>query len=117
MTTADDDAFRDYFLAIEEQFGRMRGKPLLLSPRDVALAREWQAADLPLEAVLQGIQRFFAREAKRTTPRRGAVSLAYVETDVVVCSEELKAARLGSQGSHRSFPPLGAYQNQAQVVE
>ena len=44
--------------------GRLRGKPLLLSPRDVAVAREWHEAGLPLEAVLRGIDRFFAREAR-----------------------------------------------------
>jgi hypothetical protein len=93
--STEEQAFQDYFLAIEEHLGRRRGKPLLLSPRDVALVREWNRAGLPLEAVIRGIDRFFGREARRTTPRRGTVTLAYVETDVVICFEELKAARLG----------------------
>ena len=66
--SSEEDAFQGYFLALEEHFGRLRGKPLLLSPRDVALAREWHEAGLPLEAVLRGIDRFFAREAKRRMP-------------------------------------------------
>ena len=93
---AEGGAFRAYFFALEEHFGRQRGRPLLLSPRDVALARQWWEAGIDLEAVLRGLERFFIREAKRATPRRGAPSLAYVERDVVLAHEERKAARLGS---------------------
>jgi len=95
MSADEDAAFRDYFQAIEEEFARRRGRPLMLSPRDVALARAWFEDSLPLAAVLRGFERFFARDAKRRVARRSAPTLAYVEGDVLAAFEDYRSARLG----------------------
>ncbi len=50
----------NYFTEIEEHFRRTRGTSLfLLSPLDWALIESWKNAEVPLEAVLRGIDAAF----------------------------------------------------------
>lgn len=73
---------RDYFEAIEEEFIRLRGAPLLLSPADWRLARQWRRDGVPLPLVLESIREVFARRAERAaaspdSPKRRVSSLRY----------------------------------------
>ena len=54
----------EYVEAIEAHFRNHRGADHVLNPRDFALARSWHRAGLPLAAVLLGIDRAFAADAK-----------------------------------------------------
>ena len=70
----------NYFTEIEDHFQRARGTGLfLLSPLDWALIEAWKNANIPLEAVLRGIDQAF--EKWRSRPPRGRIqmvnSLAY----------------------------------------
>jgi hypothetical protein len=68
----------NYFTEIEEHFQRARGTGLfLMSPLDWALVEGWKNADVPLEAVLRGIESAF--EKWHTKKRKGRMvnSLAY----------------------------------------
>jgi hypothetical protein len=56
---------RSYFEAIEEEFIRLRGAPLLLSPADWRLADRWRQKGVPLHLVLESIRRVFERRAER----------------------------------------------------
>ena len=58
---------RDYFEAIEEEFIRLRGAPLLLSPADWRLAQQWRQEGIPLALVLESIREVFARRAERAS--------------------------------------------------
>jgi len=60
-----DSGDRDYFEAIEEEFIRLRGTPLLLSPADWRLADDWRRQGVPLHLVLESIRRVFERRAER----------------------------------------------------
>ncbi|MCY3964464.1 MAG: hypothetical protein OXG83_05480 [Acidobacteria bacterium] len=73
---------RDYFEVIEEEFIRLRGAPLLLSPADWRLARQWRRDGVPLTLVLESIREVFARRAERAAaspdaPKRRVSSLRY----------------------------------------
>lgn len=73
---------QDYFEAIEEEFIRLRGAPLLLSPADWRLARQWRRDGVPLTLVLESIREVFARRAERAAaspdaPKRRVSSLRY----------------------------------------
>jgi hypothetical protein len=48
-----------YFRAVEEEFLRRRGAPLLLSPRDWTLVGEWREQGIPLRLVIQAIDTVF----------------------------------------------------------
>ncbi|MFP3940288.1 MAG: hypothetical protein ACLF0P_08275 [Thermoanaerobaculia bacterium] len=69
---ADPDGLSDqeYFQAIEETFLYHRGAPLLLSPSDYRMAREWHRAGIPLDVVLRALKEFFEGHAAREDPKR-----------------------------------------------
>src|ERR1700752_1445122 len=58
----------NYFTEIEECYQKCRGTPTLLSPLDWALIESWKEAGVPLEAALNGIERAFAKFARRPQP-------------------------------------------------
>lgn len=58
-------ADREYFETIEEEFIRLRGAPLLLSPADWRLADRWRREGVPLSLVLESIRLAFERRAER----------------------------------------------------
>ncbi len=73
---------RGYFEAIEEEFIRLRGAPLLLSPADWRLTERWRQEGVPLFVVLESLREVFARRAERAAAdpegsRRRVSSLRY----------------------------------------
>ena len=67
----------EYFKLIEDYFIQKRGNPMLLSPKEWALIREWQEADIPVEVVLRSIDRGF--EKKKDDDFQTTVSLNYFQ--------------------------------------
>ncbi len=68
----------NYFTEIERQFQRARGTSLfLLSPLDWALIETWKNAEIPLEAVLRGIDAAFLKWRSRKSRLQQVNSLAY----------------------------------------
>lgn len=72
-----------YFKAVEEAFGRRRGAPLLLSPRDWALIGEWQRRGIPVRIVLQGIENCFDSFERRAPVAKRINSLTYCRQEVL----------------------------------
>src|SRR5579863_1635502 len=95
----------NYFTEVEECFQRGRGTPVLLSPLDWALIESCKEAGVPLEAVLIGIERAFAKFARRPQPFRKVNGLGYCVQTVMQAAEELAAAvregGAGGRGSER----------------
>ena len=93
----DDWNYFSYYSEIEEYFWKKRGAHLLVSPLDWAIMETWQKADVPLSAVLKGIDRAFESYQRS---RRGAgrllKSLAYCTDAVLEAAEEEKAAAAGA---------------------
>ncbi len=68
----------NYFTEIEEHFQRARGTGLfLLSPLDWALVESWKQAEVPLEAVLRGIDIAFEKWRARRVKTQMVNSLAF----------------------------------------
>ncbi|UCF80255.1 MAG: hypothetical protein JSV08_06990 [Acidobacteriota bacterium] len=86
-----------YFSEAEKHFSLRFGRPLLLSPRDVAKVEEWHAMGVPLRAVKRGIDRHFER--LDPSRRRKAVVLAFCENAVLDEWENMRAQ--GSRGAAR----------------
>jgi hypothetical protein len=82
-----------YFSEAEKYFSLRFGRPLLLSPRDVAKVEEWHAMGIPLRVVKRGIDRRFER--LDPSRRRKAVVLAFCENAVLDEWENMRA-----QGEH-----------------
>jgi hypothetical protein len=87
----------NYFTEIEEYFWKKRGAHLLVSPLDWAIMETWQKADVPLEAVLKGIDRAFESYSRSC---RGAgkplKSLAYCTDAVLDAALESREVAAGA---------------------
>jgi|SRR5882724_3105794 len=88
----------NYFTEIEEYFWRKRGAHLLVSPLDWAILETWQQAEIPISAVLKGIDRAFEsyQRSKRGQSGRQLKSLAYCVEAVLDAAEEEKEAAAGA---------------------
>jgi hypothetical protein len=94
----------NYFTEIEEYFWRKRGAHLLVSPLDWAILETWQQAEIPISAVLKGIDRAFEsyQRSKRGQSGRQLNSLAYCVEAVLDAAEEEKEALAGAGPSAES---------------
>jgi DNA repair exonuclease SbcCD ATPase subunit len=80
----------NYFTEIEEHFQRARGTSLfLLSPLDWALIETWKEANVPLEAVLRGIDVAFEKWRAKKQRGRQVNSLAYCAQAVTEEAERM----------------------------
>jgi hypothetical protein len=86
----------NYFTEIEEHFQRRRGTTLLLSTLDWALIETWKEANIPLQAVLRGIDAAFDAYDRKPSKTRKVNSLAFCSQEVLAATEEIKEAVVGS---------------------
>jgi hypothetical protein len=89
---ASIESYFRYFSEIEECFRRCRGTPFLLSTLDWALIEAWKEADVPLEAVLSGIEHSFEKFARKPSRFRKINGLAYCSQEVLRAAEAIRAA-------------------------
>src|SRR5579863_6752139 len=88
----------NYFTEIEEHFWRKRGAHLLVSPLDWAILETWQKSEIPLEAVLRGIDRAFESysRSRRGSTGKPLKSLAYCVDAVLDAAAEAQEAAAGA---------------------
>jgi hypothetical protein len=92
----------NYFTEIEDHFQQARGTSLfLLSPLDWALVESWKNAEVPLEAVMRGIDEAFTKWRGRKVKTQMVNSLAFCAQAV------LKEAQImsGAARPRREAPP------------
>ena len=97
-------ADEDYFQGVESRFAQLRGKPLLLSTRDVALVDEWWRLGIPLPIVLEAVESVFRRRGEDEATQRPVLSLSYCRHAVAEAFEDWKESRLGSGGEGAATP-------------
>ena len=98
----------NYFTEIEEHYQRRRGTGLLISNLDIALIETWKQADIPLEAVLRGIDTAFDSHERRPSKAKKINSLAYCSQAVLTAAEDMKEAAVGTSRQSQSTPGLEA---------
>jgi hypothetical protein len=95
----------NYFTEIEEHFQRRRGSLLMLSTLDWALIETWREAEIPLEAVLRGIDDAFdkhdAKVARAGRRIRKVNGLAWAAQSVMQAAQ---AAAEAATGTHIPKP-------------
>ncbi len=107
MSDADQEFknYFNYFTEVEEQFQRARGTGLfLLSPLDWALIESWKNADVPLEAVLRGIQTAFDKWRSKKSRTQMVNSVAYCAQAVAHEAQILSGKIVPSKGD--AAPPF-----------
>ena len=94
----------NYYTEIEEYFWKKRGTTLLISTLDWALIDSWKEAQIPLEAVLQGIDRAFEKHESRRNKARKVNSLAYCHQEIVATAAEKQRSTLHHGSEGEPFP-------------
>ena len=94
----------NYFTEIEEYFWKKRATSLLLSTLDWALIDSWKEAQIPLEAVLKGIDRVFEKHDARQHKVRKVNSLAYCQQAVLEAAQEQQRGTLQHSSAGEPFP-------------
>lgn len=103
----------NYFTEIEEHFQKARGTGLfLLSPLDWALIENWKNADIPLEAVLRGIDASFEKWHSRKKKFQQVNSLTYCAQAVAEEAARMAGAVPEKPKKHVEAPfPLESLQD------
>ena len=108
-----------YFTEIEERFSRRRGSLLLLSTLDWALIESWREADVPLEAVLRGIDAAFDRYETRSVHAKGRLrkvnGLAWCAQAVMAAAEEMVEASTGVAPQKQTPAQVSGFENERVV--
>ena len=95
----------NYFTEIEEHFQRARGTSLfLLSPLDWALVESWKNADVPLEAVLRGIDAAFEKWRARRVRSQMVNSLAFCSQAVLTEAQRMADGQTQKRQSDTAPP-------------
>src|SRR5580658_10537371 len=108
VTENEDWVFNyfNYFTDVEEHFQRARGTGLfLLSPLDWALLESWKNAEVPLEAVLRGIDAAFEQWRGRRVKTQMVNSLAFC-AQAVLTEAQIMAGTVQRPATHESAPPF-----------
>lgn len=66
----DGRSDQEYFQAVEAVFLRLRGSPLLLSPKDWRTAQAWHRQGIPLDVVERALEEVFERRRERGDDRK-----------------------------------------------
>lgn len=96
----------NYFTEIETHFQRVRGTSLfLLSPLDWAMIESWKNADVPLEAVLRGIDVAFEKWRARKKKTQMVNSLTFC-AQAVLTEAQVMAGTASRPVPRESAPPF-----------
>jgi hypothetical protein len=98
----------NYFTEIEEHFQRARDTSLfLLSPLDWALIESWKNSEVPLEAVLRGIDTAFEKWRGRKVKTQMVNSLAFC-AQAVLTEARVMAEGAPARPRSETAPPFTA---------
>jgi hypothetical protein len=98
--------YYNYFTEIETHFQRVRGTSLfLLSPLDWALVESWKNAEVPLEAVLRGIDIAFEKWRGRKKKTQMVNSLTFC-AQAVLTEAQIMAGTKQPSAARESAPPF-----------
>ena len=96
----------NYFTEIEEHFQRARGTSLfLLSPLDWALIESWKNSEIPLEAVMRGIDAAFEKWRSRKVKTQMVNSLAFC-SQAVLTEAQVMAGTVRPRARKETPPPF-----------
>src|SRR5579863_3341266 len=98
----------NYFTETEEHFQRARGTSLfLLSPLDWALVESWKNSEVPLEAVLRGIDVAFEKWRSRKVKTQMVNSLTFC-AQAVLTEAKIMAEGAPARPRQETAPPFTA---------
>jgi hypothetical protein len=102
---SDWSNYFNYFTEVEEHFQKARGTSLfLLSPLDWALIESWKNSNVPLEAVLRGIDVAFEKWRAKRSRVQLVNSLAFCSQPVMLEAQRMADAGTGGSSAKPREP-------------
>ncbi|MDW3228312.1 MAG: hypothetical protein PHQ48_00535 [Acidobacteriota bacterium] len=89
---------QEYYQKIARAFLEHQSSLFFLPPRDVALIAEWEKLHIPLEAILEGIDRTFSRQLLRKRKKR-IYSLSQCEKEILRAYSEYQERLVGKKAA------------------
>jgi len=86
-----------YFQSIARHFLKLRGAPFFLSSKELDLIETWEKMKIPLQVVLEGIDRAFEKDRLKRVRKRKILSLAFCNLQVLKAFEQFKDRRVGTK--------------------
>ena len=84
-----------YFQTIARYFFAYRGAPFWLSSKELELISRWEKAGIPLQVVLEGMNRAFTKNRTRPKTRFYPCSLLYCDYEVKASFEQFRERQVG----------------------
>jgi hypothetical protein len=84
-----------YFQEIARALFGHRGAPFVLSSRDMVTISSWEERGIPLQVVLEGMERAFEKFRKRAVGGRKMASLGFCESEVAKAHREYRDRGIG----------------------
>jgi hypothetical protein len=84
-----------YYQQIAQAFFARRGAPYVLSSRDIVTISSWEVMEIPLGAVLEGIERAFDQSRPRLARGRKMSSLSLCQREVMKAFARFRDRKVG----------------------
>jgi hypothetical protein len=84
-----------YFQTIAQEFYKRRGAPFFLSSKDLVLIAKWEKMAIPLQIVLEGMEKSFESRPGRPRTRSKVLTLGYCEAQVMKAFSQHQERRVG----------------------
>ncbi|MFQ6082733.1 MAG: hypothetical protein ACE5WD_05165 [Candidatus Aminicenantia bacterium] len=97
MNETNNDSY--YFQAIAQRFLYWSGHSLLLSPKDIDLIDSWKKKNIPLQVVLEGINRAFEKYRAKSGRKEKIKTLYFCEKEVLQTYQQYRDRKVGQTRS------------------
>jgi len=94
----DDQEQSLYYREIARHFLARRGAPFFLSAKDLDLVSSWAAAGVPLEVVLEGVDKAFEIFRMKQHRAEKILSLSFCSAQVLRAFEQQRDRKIGRRG-------------------
>ena len=92
-----DEDRSQYFQSIARHFLKSRGAPFFLSSKELDLIETWEKMKIPLQVVLEGIDRAIDKNRLKRVRKRKILSLAFCNLQVLKAFEQFRDRRVGAK--------------------
>lgn len=88
-----------YFQSIARHFLKLRGSPFFLSSKELHIIETWEKIKIPLQVVLEGVDRAFEKNSLKRARKGKILSLVFCNLQVLRAFEQFRDRRVGSKNN------------------
>jgi len=88
-----------YFQSIARHFLKLRGSPFFLSSKELDIIETWEKMKIPLQVVLEGVDRAFAKNSLKSVRKGKIRSLVFCNLQVLRAFEQFRDRRVGTKNN------------------